>query len=83
MNFKGEEKIHTLPGAIISTFISTFLLYTAAQATLAMLTFDEVTIQNFTIEHGEATLAEKSIDMTSHYFDVAIGFIPFVGEQVL
>ena len=28
-------------------------------------------------------MVEKSIDMTGHYFDMAIGFLPFVGEQLL
>ena len=48
LNFKGEEKIHTIPGAIISLFLSIFLLYTAAQAIIAMLSFQEVTIESFT-----------------------------------
>ena len=83
MNFKGEEKIHTIPGAIISILLSIFLLYTAAQAIIAMLSFEEVTIENFTIEQNEKTMDEKSIYMTEQYFEIAIGFLPFVGEQVL
>ena len=85
MNFKGEEKIHTIPGAIISILLSIFLLYTAAQAIIAMLSFEEVTIENFTIEQNEKTMDEKSIYMTEQYFEIAIGFLPFVGfgDQVL
>ena len=28
-------------------------------------------------------MAEKSIDMTEHYFDMAIGFLPVAGTQLL
>ena len=82
-NFKGEEKIHTIPGAIISMVLSIFLLYTAAQAIISMLSFDNVTIENFTIEQSETNMGDKSIDMTEHFFDIAVGFLPFFGEQYL
>ena len=83
LNFKGEQKMHTIPGAIISTVLSLFLLNVAAQAIIDMVSFNEVAIQNFRVEQNEGTMAQKSIDLTENHFDMAIGFLPFEGKRVL
>ena len=75
--------MHTIPGAIISAVLSIFLLNIAVRAIIDMVSFDDVTIQNFTVEQNEATMAQKSISLTEHHFDMAIGFLPFEGKQVL
>ena len=83
LNFKGEQKMYTIPGAIISIGLSIFLLNIAVRAIIDMVSFDEVTIQNFRVEQNEAAMAQKIIDLTENHFDMAIGFLPFEGKRVL
>ena len=44
LNFKGEEKIFTLIGAIISTFVSVVMIYFATKAIIDMVSFENLTI---------------------------------------
>ena len=78
LNFKGQEKMHTIPGAIITSVLGLVLLYFATQAIINMVSFEELEIQYFKVEKSQDQLQYLIKNTSEENYDLFFGFKPLL-----
>lgn len=72
---KGQEKISTLPGALITILTYIFLLYVAALSFLQMVSYENNKIQSYDMEMSRSAIADYTANMHDQDIDIAFTLI--------
>ena len=71
-NFKGREKLYSIPGIITTVLISSLVTYICVYKVIAMYTSNRFEISTHKTYDNYSSL-ENAIDLETHNFQVAIG----------
>ena len=74
LNFKGEELLRTLPGAIMTIVIQLLALYVVIQTSIKMFNYEDPKISNYSIKLPTEQLNDVVINMPEQEIDLAFGF---------
>ena len=73
INFGGVDKIYTAPGALLSIFMYSFLIYVAIYSFLQMIYFNWYEVQVYRVEQSRSQLQQVRINMQEKDLDMNIG----------